>query len=175
MQAKAKALERWEEAKGGQPERLVSGAPCAASERARAAADVPSPRISLSRREHRLNPRRPLTAGSDDFTLFLWNPSEAKAPLARMTGALACVTLRKRPLHPLTASVECRRTPFSGLTLIRIQIRDMPHFSCFPAGHMQVINHVAFSPNGRLVRRPAPFHFLAISTARRNGSRLFIA
>lgn len=48
-QAKAQALKRWEEAKGGQPERLVSG--------------------------------------SDDFTLFLWNPAEAKAPLARMTGA----------------------------------------------------------------------------------------
>lgn len=49
LQAKAQALKRWEEAKGGQPERLVSG--------------------------------------SDDFTLFLWNPAEAKAPLARMTGA----------------------------------------------------------------------------------------
>ena len=27
-----------------------------------------------------------MVSGSDDFTLFLWNPSQEKKPLARMTG-----------------------------------------------------------------------------------------
>lgn len=44
-----------------------------------------------------------LVSGSDDFTLILWNPSESKHPVARMTG------------------------------------------------HQQVVNHISFSPDGRLV------------------------
>lgn len=32
-----------------------------------------------------------LVSGSDDFTLFLWNPAEDKKPLARMTGHSALV------------------------------------------------------------------------------------
>jgi ribosome assembly protein 4 len=27
-----------------------------------------------------------LVSGSDDFTMFLWNPGESKKPVARMTG-----------------------------------------------------------------------------------------
>lgn len=30
-------------------------------------------------------------SGSDDFTLFLWNPAEEKKPVARMTGHQALV------------------------------------------------------------------------------------
>ena len=30
-----------------------------------------------------------LVSGSDDFTMFLWNPSESKKPVAQMTGVLA--------------------------------------------------------------------------------------
>lgn len=63
--ARQAALERYNTATGGQPERLVSG--------------------------------------SDDFTMFLWEPSTSKKPLARMTG------------------------------------------------HMQLINQVQFSPDGRWV------------------------
>lgn len=29
-----------------------------------------------------------MASGSDDFTLFLWDPEESKKPLARMTGQL---------------------------------------------------------------------------------------
>ena len=29
-----------------------------------------------------------LVSGSDDFTLFLWNPAESKKHIARMTGEL---------------------------------------------------------------------------------------
>lgn len=32
-----------------------------------------------------------LVSGSDDFTLFLWNPAEDKKPLARLTGHSALV------------------------------------------------------------------------------------
>lgn len=32
-----------------------------------------------------------LVSGSDDFTMFLWNPAEEKKPLARMTGHSALV------------------------------------------------------------------------------------
>lgn len=32
-----------------------------------------------------------LVSGSDDFTMFLWNPAEDKKPLARMTGHSALV------------------------------------------------------------------------------------
>lgn len=32
-----------------------------------------------------------LVSGSDDFTMFLWNPAEDKKPVARMTGHQALV------------------------------------------------------------------------------------
>lgn len=32
-----------------------------------------------------------LVSGSDDFTLFMWNPAEEKKPVARMTGHSALV------------------------------------------------------------------------------------
>lgn len=32
--------------------------------------------------------RERLVSGSDDFTLFLWDPEESKKPLARMTGQI---------------------------------------------------------------------------------------
>lgn len=32
-----------------------------------------------------------LVSGSDDFTLFMWNPAEEKKPVARMTGHQALV------------------------------------------------------------------------------------
>lgn len=32
--------------------------------------------------------RERLVSGSDDFTLFLWDPEESKNPLARMTGQI---------------------------------------------------------------------------------------
>ena len=32
-----------------------------------------------------------LVSGSDDFTLFMWNPAEEKKPLARLTGHSALV------------------------------------------------------------------------------------
>lgn len=44
-----------------------------------------------------------LVSGSDDFTLFLWDPLEGKKPLERMTG------------------------------------------------HQQAVNHISFSPDGRLI------------------------
>lgn len=34
----------------------------------------------------RLLQRELMVSGSDDFTLFLWNPSEEKKSIARMTG-----------------------------------------------------------------------------------------
>ena len=35
--------------------------------------------------------RERLVSGSDDFTLFLWDPEESKKPLARMTGHQALI------------------------------------------------------------------------------------
>ena len=32
-----------------------------------------------------------LVSGSDDFTMFLWEPSTSKAPLARMTGHMQLI------------------------------------------------------------------------------------
>lgn len=66
---KAAALERYNAAKGNQPERLVSG--------------------------------------SDDFTMFFWEPEANKKPLARLTG------------------------------------------------HQKLVNHVSFSPDGRLIASAA--------------------
>ena len=33
-------------------------------------------------------------SGSDDFTLFLWEPEDNKKPVARMTGILLCLTFK---------------------------------------------------------------------------------
>ena len=41
--------------------------------------------------------RERLVSGSDDFTLFLWDPEESKKPLARMTGQISgytCIQIR---------------------------------------------------------------------------------
>ena len=39
------------------------------------------------------NNKELLVSGSDDFTLFLWEPTDNKKSLARMTGALILHTL----------------------------------------------------------------------------------
>ena len=36
--------------------------------------------------------REVLVSGSDDFTLFLWNPADSKKHIARMTGMRECTT-----------------------------------------------------------------------------------
>lgn len=73
--------------------------------RGRAPADADEARAAARKRYDEATGGRPerLVSGSDDFTMFMWQPSTSKAHLARMTG------------------------------------------------HVQLINHVCFSPDGRWV------------------------
>lgn len=66
-----------------------------------------------------------LCAGSDDFTLFLWEPSTQKQPLARMTGHMqlinqasraggACPAMRRLSCTAASCVLALFRTPFSS-------------------------------------------------------------
>jgi ribosome assembly protein 4 len=69
-----------------------------------------------------------LVSGSDDFTLFLWNPAEGKKHIARMTGELdkaLCTCIQSLRGNQLTC--------------------------CLLSGHQQLINQVCYSPNGRTI------------------------
>lgn len=65
-----------------------------------------------------------LVSGSDDFTLFLWNPAESKKHISRMTG---------KSLHRYKVLIMS----------LNIKINT--------SGHQQLINEVCYSPNGRLI------------------------
>jgi len=63
------ALQRYETACGGAPERLVSG--------------------------------------SDDFTMFLWEPSVSKKPLQRLTGHMQLIN----QVHPYSSTLLPKKAP----------------------------------------------------------------
>lgn len=64
-----------------------------------------------------------LVSGSDDFTMFFWEPETSKKPLARMTGLWTE-----------------RITQSSHQLILYSQL-----------GHQKLVNHVSFSPDGRYI------------------------
>ena len=75
-----------------------------------------------------------LVSGSDDFTMFLWEPSADKKPLARMTGHMQLINQVRQPprlaaeaacLAALAASVRPTVNPGARLLQHRVEFSTL--------------------------------------------------
>uniref|UniRef100_A0A8C5DC35 Notchless protein homolog 1 n=1 Tax=Gouania willdenowi TaxID=441366 RepID=A0A8C5DC35_GOUWI len=86
-----------------------------------------------------------LVSGSDDFTLFLWNPAEEKKPLARMTGHSALVNeVLFSPDTRLLASASFDKS-------IKIWDGRTGKYLMSLRGHVGSVYQVAWSADSRLL------------------------
>uniref|UniRef100_A0A8C6W022 Notchless protein homolog 1 n=1 Tax=Nothobranchius furzeri TaxID=105023 RepID=A0A8C6W022_NOTFU len=86
-----------------------------------------------------------LVSGSDDFTLFLWNPAEEKKPLARMTGHSALVNeVLFSPDTRLLASASFDKS-------IKIWDGRTGKYLTSLRGHVGSVYQVAWSADSRLL------------------------
>lgn len=86
-----------------------------------------------------------LVSGSDDFTLFLWDPQKEKKPLARLTGHQQLVNdVKFSPDGKILASASFDKS-------IRLWEAKTGKFICTLRGHVQAVYMVAFSADSRLM------------------------
>lgn len=86
-----------------------------------------------------------LVSGSDDFTLFLWNPEKEKKPLARLTGHQQLVNdVKFSPDGRIIASASFDKS-------IKLWEAKTGKFICTLRGHVQAVYMVAFSADSRLM------------------------
>uniref|UniRef100_A0A8D3AAR5 Notchless protein homolog 1 n=1 Tax=Scophthalmus maximus TaxID=52904 RepID=A0A8D3AAR5_SCOMX len=86
-----------------------------------------------------------LVSGSDDFTLFLWNPAEEKKPLARLTGHSALVNeVLFSPDTRLLASASFDKS-------IKIWDGRTGKYLMSLRGHVASVYQVAWSADSRLL------------------------
>ncbi|XP_014036496.1 notchless protein homolog 1 isoform X2 [Salmo salar] len=86
-----------------------------------------------------------LVSGSDDFTLFLWNPAEDKKPLARLTGHSALVNeVLFSPDTRLLASASFDKS-------IKIWDGRTGKYLQSLRGHVAAVYQVAWSADSRLM------------------------
>jgi len=86
-----------------------------------------------------------LVSGSDDFTMFLWNPTKSTQPIARMTGHQQLINdVRFSPDTRLIASASFDKS-------IRIWDSTTGKFLAALRGHVQAVYMVAWSADSRLL------------------------
>uniref|UniRef100_A0A4W4E5B4 Notchless protein homolog 1 n=1 Tax=Electrophorus electricus TaxID=8005 RepID=A0A4W4E5B4_ELEEL len=86
-----------------------------------------------------------LVSGSDDFTLFLWNPAEEKKPLARLTGHQALVNeVLFSPDTRLLASASFDKS-------IKLWDGKTGKYLTSLRGHVGAVYQVAWSADSRLL------------------------
>ncbi|KAF1378559.1 hypothetical protein PFLUV_G00191810 [Perca fluviatilis] len=100
--------------------------------------------LTGSCKDHGSAPER-LVSGSDDFTLFMWNPAEDKKPLARMTGHSALVNeVLFSPDARLLASASFDKS-------IKIWDGRTGKYLTSLRGHVASVYQVAWSADSRLL------------------------
>lgn len=86
-----------------------------------------------------------LVSGSDDFTLFLWQPSEAKKHIARMTGHQALINdVKFSPNGRLIASASFDKS-------VKLWDGTTGKFLAAFRGHVSSVYQVAWSADSRLM------------------------
>ncbi|XP_023015802.1 notchless protein homolog 1 [Leptinotarsa decemlineata] len=86
-----------------------------------------------------------LVSGSDDFTLFLWDPEKDRKPLARLTGHQQLVNdVKFSPDGRLLASASFDKS-------IKLWDSKTGKFICTFRGHVQAVYMVSFSADSRLM------------------------
>jgi ribosome assembly protein 4 len=86
-----------------------------------------------------------MVSGSDDFTLFLWNPAKEKKSLARMTGHQQLVNdVKFSPDARLVASASFDKS-------IRLWDGKTGKFMSVLRGHVQAVYQLAWSADSRLL------------------------
>ncbi|KJE92636.1 NLE1 protein [Capsaspora owczarzaki ATCC 30864] len=88
--------------------------------------------------------RERLVSGSDDFTMFLWDPSESKQPITRMTG-------HQQVVNHLSFSPDGRYiTSASFDKSVKLWDGRTGKFICTFRGHVGPVYQVAWSADSRL-------------------------
>ncbi|KAF5273393.1 hypothetical protein FQA39_LY07410 [Lamprigera yunnana] len=86
-----------------------------------------------------------LVSGSDDFTLFLWNPEQEKKPLARLTGHQQLINdVKFSPDGRILASASFDKS-------IKLWEARTGKFICTLRGHVQAVYMISFSVDSRLM------------------------
>lgn len=89
--------------------------------------------------------RERLVSGSDDFTLFLWDPEESKKPLARMTGHQALINqVSFSPDGRTIASASFDKS-------VKIWSGDSGKYITSLRGHVNSVYQIAWSADSRLI------------------------
>jgi len=86
-----------------------------------------------------------LVSGSDDFTMFMWDPSEGKKPITRMTGHVQLVNhVVFSPNGLFVASASFDRS-------VRLWDGSTGKFIAAMRGHVQAVYQVCWSADSRLL------------------------